>query len=59
MGYYIMVDKTGGEEVQTRVDEERHDVIILTDTGFIDEHYQGDEASACCYFTFTRTDQVP
>ena len=59
MGYYILVDKTGGKEVETRVDEERHDVIILTDTGFIDEHYQGNEASACCYFTFTSVDQAP
>lgn len=53
MGYYILVDKIGGKEVETRVDEERHDVIILTGTGFIEEHYQGNEASACCYYTFT------
>jgi len=59
MGYYINVDKTGGQEVETRVDEERHDVIILTDTGFIDEHYQGNAASPCCYFTYTRADQAP
>lgn len=59
MGYYILVSTSGGQEVETRVDEERHDVIILTNDGFISEHYQGSEASACCYHTFTRANETP
>ncbi len=35
----------------------QHDVIILTDTGFIDEHYQETKTSACCYFTFAGVDK--
>ncbi len=59
MGYYILVDTSGGQEVETRVDEERHDVIILTRDGFISEHYQGNESSPCCYHTFTVVDETP
>jgi hypothetical protein len=59
MGYYILVSTTGGQEVETRVDEERHDVIILTKDGFISEHYQGSESSACCFHTFTRVNGAP
>ena len=57
MGYYINVNSETGEE--TRVDEERHDVIILTENGFIREHYQGSEGSPCCYHTFTSVDRAP
>jgi hypothetical protein len=59
MGYYILVDSSSGQEVETRVDEERHDVIILTQSGFISEHYQGNEGSPCCYHTFTRLGETP
>ncbi len=53
MGYYIMVSGEGENETSTQVEEERHDIIILTDDGFISEHYQGNESSPCCYHTFT------
>ena len=54
MGYYILVDRSSGQEIETRVDEEHHVVIILTETGFIMEHYQGNESSPCCYYTCTK-----
>lgn len=57
MGYYILVDSASGEE--TRVDEERHDVITLTESGFISEHYQGAEGSPCCSHTFTSVNGRP
>jgi len=57
MGYYILVDSETGEE--TRVDEERHDVIILTEDGFISEYYQGTEGSPCCFHTYTRAGTTP
>ena len=57
MGYYINVDTSSGEE--TRVDEERHDVIILTEDGFISEHYQGTEGSPCCFHTYTNVEKAP
>lgn len=53
MGYYISVSGEGDNKTSTQVDEERHDIIILTDNGFISEHYQGEESSPCCYHTFT------
>ena len=53
MGYYILVSGEGDQKTETKVDEERHDVIIITANGFISEHYQGSEASPCCYHTFT------
>ena len=53
MGYYILQSGEGENMTQTQVDEERHDIIILTDDGFISEHYQGNESSPCCYHTFT------
>ncbi|MBW6471714.1 MAG: hypothetical protein K0B14_01200 [Anaerolineaceae bacterium] len=52
MGYYINVSGEGENKTTTQVDEERHDIIILTEDGFISEHYQGDEGSPCCYHTF-------
>jgi hypothetical protein len=53
MGYYILESGEGENKTSTQVDEERHDTIILTEEGFISEHYQGDEGSPCCYHTFT------
>lgn len=53
MGYYILVERIDGKEVETRVDREDRFVITLNDTGFTQEMYQGDEATACCYYTFT------
>ncbi|MBE0688093.1 MAG: hypothetical protein IH585_19020 [Anaerolineaceae bacterium] len=53
MGYYILQSGEGENITQTQVDEERHDLIIITNDGFISEHYQGDEGSPCCYHTFT------
>lgn len=55
MGYYINVSGEGENKTTTQVDEERHDIIILTESGFISEHYQGDESSPCCYHTFLLT----
>jgi hypothetical protein len=57
MGYYIDVNPETGEE--TRVDEERHEVIILTDNGFIREYYHGSESDPCCYHFYTSVDQAP
>ena len=50
MGYYI--DTTDGKE--TKVDEEKSVIIILTDTGHILEHYKGSESSPCCIYTYTQ-----
>jgi hypothetical protein len=54
MGYYILESGEGENKTSTQVDEERHIVIILTDDGFNLEHYQADEGSPCCYYTFTK-----
>jgi hypothetical protein len=53
MGYYILQSGEGENKTSTQVDEEQHNVIILTEDGFVSEHYQGDEGSPCCYHTFT------
>jgi hypothetical protein len=53
MGYYILVSGEGDNKTSTQVEEERRDVIILTEDGFISEHYQGEESSPCCFHTFT------
>ena len=45
MGYYILDG--------SRVDEEQHTIIILTDNGFVAEYYKGEEGSPCCYHTYT------
>lgn len=55
MGYYILDSGEGENKTSNQVEEERHDIIILTDDGFISEHYQGDEGSPCCYHTFSLT----
>ncbi len=52
MGYYILT--VDGKD--TEVEEERSVVIILTDNGYVMEHYQGSSASPCCFHTFTKTD---
>ena len=54
---YEYVNPETGEE--TRVDEEHHDVIILTDNGFIREYYHGSESDPCCYHFYTSVDQAP
>ena len=51
MGYYILV--VDGKD--TQVDEERSAVIILTNDGYLMEHYQGSNSSPCCVYTFTQT----
>ena len=53
MGYYILSSGCGSQATETVVEEERHTIIILNDQGYIMEHYQGAEASACCFHTFT------
>lgn len=53
MGYYILVDTTTNPPVETRVDEEQHSVIILTQDGFINEFYKGTESAPCCFHTYT------
>ena len=50
MGYYIL----NVDGIDTKVDEERSDVIILTANGYIMEHYQGSNSSPCCVHTFTK-----
>ena len=50
MGYYI--SRVDG--IDTKVDEERSVVIILTDNGYSMEHYQGSNSSPCCVHTFTK-----
>ena len=57
MGYYILVDSETREE--TRVDEEQHSVIILTEDGFVCEYYKGTEGSPCCFHTYTRAGNTP
>ena len=59
MGYYILVDKTVNPEIETRVDEEKHDIITLTQDGFVMEHFKGNESSPCCYHTYTRVESTP
>lgn len=56
MGYYILSSGEGENMKETRVDEERSVVIILNDTGYVMEHYQGTNSSPCCFHTFTKTD---
>ena len=46
MGYYILDGK--------EVDEQKHVVITLTDTGYTMEHFKGDLSSPCCVYTFTQ-----
>lgn len=53
MSYYILSSGEGNQVTETKVEEERHTVIILTSDGYVMENYQGSSASACCYYTFT------
>lgn len=53
MSYYILESGEGENKTSTKVDEEHHSVIILTDDGFVMEHYKGEESSPCCFHTFT------
>ena len=54
MGYYILSSGSGDDLAETRVEEERHVVIILNNDGYVMEHYQGEDNSPCCFHTFTR-----
>lgn len=56
MGYYILASGEGENMTETRIDEERSVVIILNDTGYVMEHYQGTNSSPCCFHTFTKTE---
>jgi hypothetical protein len=53
MGYYILESGEGDKKTETKVDEERSVVIILSGGGYVMEHYQGSSASPCCFHTFT------
>ena len=53
MGYYILVSGEGDNQTETQVEESRSSVVILTDTGYIMENYQGNNGSPCCINTFT------
>lgn len=55
MGYYILMSGEGEEATETKVEEERSAVIILTDSGYLMEHYQGSSSSPCCFHTFTNS----
>jgi hypothetical protein len=55
MGYYILESGEGDNKTETKVDEERSVVIILTNDGYVMEHYQGSDSSPCCLHTFTNT----
>lgn len=52
MGYYILTSGEGDQATETRVEEERRDVIILTGSGYVMECYKGESSSPCCYFTY-------
>lgn len=54
MGYYILVSGEGANKTETKVDELKTVIIILTDTGYILENYSGDSGSPCCIYAFTR-----
>lgn len=53
MGSYILQSGSGAEVTSTVVEEEKHVIIILTDDGYVMEHYSGEENSPCCFHTFT------
>jgi len=55
MGYYILSSGEGDEATETKVEEERSAVIILNDSGYVMEHYQGSSSSPCCFHTFTHS----
>ena len=54
MGYYILVSGEGDNKTETQVEESKSSVIILTETGYIMENYQGDSGSPCCINTFNK-----
>lgn len=54
MGYYILVSGEGDNKTETQVEECRSSIIILTDTGYIMENYQGESGSPCCINTFIK-----
>jgi len=54
MGYYIIVSGEADNQTETQVEESRSSVVILTDSGYIMEHYKGESGSPCCIHTFTK-----
>lgn len=54
MGYYILREKEGDPSSDIKVDREERTVITFTDTGYVMENYQGEDASPCCYYTMTK-----
>ena len=56
MGYYILVSGEGENKTETQVEESRSSIIILTDTGYIMENYQGESGSPCCINTFIKNE---
>ncbi len=55
MGYYLLSSGSGEDATETKVEEERSTVIILNDSGYVMEHYQGSSSSPCCFHTFINT----
>ena len=53
MGYYILQNGSGAQATQTKVDEERRDVLIFNGSGYRFEFYQGTSETPCCYYTNT------
>ena len=52
MGYYILVEGSGDQATETKVEEENHTVITFTGTGYVMESFKGSASSPCCYYTF-------
>jgi hypothetical protein len=53
MGYYILTSGEGDQATETKVEEEQHVLITLTNNGYVMESYKGASSSPCCYYTFT------
>ncbi len=54
MGYYILREREGDPTSDIKVDREERTVITLTDTGYVMDNYQGEDASPCCTYTMTK-----
>ena len=52
MGYYILVEGSGDQATETKVEEENHTVITFTSDGYVMESFKGSASSPCCYYTF-------
>lgn len=53
MGYYILVEGSGDEATETKVEEENITIITFTGNGYVMESFKGEEVTPCCYYTFT------